>query len=72
MYSSKAFTNSSGELNFSAVEQLRFHNTEYWCPINLFHKSKKNGADLAQRFAPNCAFLYYPKLNAHNEQKYLF
>ena len=44
----------------------------YWCPVNLFHKSKKNGADLAQRFAPNCAFLYYPKLNAHNEQKYLF
>ena len=45
---------------------------KYWCPVNLFHKSKKNGADLAQKFAPNCAFLYCLKKNAHNEQKYLF
>ena len=51
---------------------MEYYKEIYWCPVNLFHKGKKNGADLAQRFAPNCAFLYYPILNAHNEQKYLF
>ena len=71
IFVSDAFSIKTDETQLLA-SYAYYYLQNYWCPVNLFHKGKKNGADLAQRFAPNCAFLYYPILNAHNEQKYLF